>query len=120
MELVSDLTHLPTSPAPAPVPDPAPTSLTPPTVRYPQGEPSEAPPAAIARDPNPGPPNPGAAYEGLQDPKDGPIEPSTGEGPAGVPAGLLALLSPGEIAMFAALGLLVVAAVATAVFALGR
>jgi hypothetical protein len=45
-----------------------------------------------------------------------PVEPSTGEAPAGVPRGPLALLSPGEIAMFAALALLVVAAIATAAF----
>jgi len=48
------------------------------------------------------------------DPSASPVEPSTGEAPAGVPRGPLALLSPGEIAMFAALALLVVAAIATA------
>jgi serine/threonine protein kinase len=56
----------------------------------------------------------------LVDPNATPVEPSTGAGPAGVPSGLLALLSPGEIAMFVVLALLVFAAIATAIFALTR
>jgi len=52
----------------------------------------------------------------LLDSRASPVEPSMGEAPAGVPRGPLALLSPGEIAMFAALALLVVAAIMTAVF----
>jgi eukaryotic-like serine/threonine-protein kinase len=46
-----------------------------------------------------------------------PIEPSTGEGPAGLPRGPLALLTPGELGMFGALALLVAIAILTAVFA---
>jgi hypothetical protein len=56
----------------------------------------------------------------LVDPNATPVEPSTGAGPAGVPSGLLALLSPAEIAMFVVLALLVFAAIATAIFALTR
>jgi serine/threonine-protein kinase len=56
----------------------------------------------------------------VTDPKATPTEPSTGAGPAGVPSGLLGLLSSGEIAMFAVLALLVVAALSTAVFVLTR
>jgi serine/threonine-protein kinase len=51
----------------------------------------------------------------LTDPKNTPIEPSTGGPPAGVPSGALGLLSQGEIAMFAGLAILVLVAVATAV-----
>jgi serine/threonine protein kinase len=46
-----------------------------------------------------------------------PSEPSVGEVPLGVPRGPLTRLSQGEIAMFAVLALLVVIAIATAVFA---
>ncbi len=58
--------------------------------------------------------------EPLVDSKATPIEPSTGAGPAGVPAGLLGLLSPAEIAMFVVLGLVVIAAVSTGLFVLVR
>jgi eukaryotic-like serine/threonine-protein kinase len=118
MELVSDVTHLPTSPDPISGAAPATllgrpsVSLAAPTVRYPQEssqESSQAPPEPVEA----------SGYD-LHDPKDSPIEPSTGEGPAGVPGGALGLLSAGEIAMFAALGLLVAAAIAAAIFAAGR
>jgi serine/threonine-protein kinase len=56
----------------------------------------------------------------LADPEAIPTEPSRRPGPAGVPVGLLALLSPWEIAMFVVLGLLVVVAVATGAFVLVR
>jgi serine/threonine-protein kinase len=63
------------------------------------------------------PPPPSAP---LVDSKATPIEPSTGAGPAGVPSGAFGLLSPGEVAMFVFLGVLVLAAVTTAVFVLAR
>jgi hypothetical protein len=56
-----------------------------------------------------------SASPDLTDPKNTPIEPSTGGPPAGVPSGALGLLSQGEIAMFAGLFILVAVAVATAV-----
>jgi serine/threonine protein kinase len=98
MELVSEVSQLPASPAAETSSEAAATIRTP-------DSPAQDAPARSAE---------------LHDPTASPIEPSTGEGPAGVPAGLFALLSPGEIAMFAALALLVAAAVTTALFVATR
>ncbi len=55
----------------------------------------------------------------LVDPTATPVEPSTGGLPAGLPSGPLGLLSQGEIAMFAALAILVLVAIMTAVLTRG-
>jgi eukaryotic-like serine/threonine-protein kinase len=97
MDLVSEVSHFPTAPM-ATTGGLEPTE--PETVRSPGPPVAESQPS---RD--------------LIDSAASPIEPSTGEGPAGVPRGVLSLLSPGEIAMFAVLALLVVVATAAAVLA---
>jgi eukaryotic-like serine/threonine-protein kinase len=111
MELMSEVTHLPTAPPSTGGKTelmPVLQAATVPIAAVPTLATAEAP-EAMPRE--------------LSDPSASPIEPSTGEGPLGVPRGPLALLSSGEIAMFAALGLLVVAAILTAAyvgFGMGR
>ena len=106
MELVSDAALVPKSletAAAAPI-----TAAEPTTVDVPPAPltAQSAAPAPIAGD--------------LTDPKNTPVEPSTGGPPAGVPSGPLALYSQGEIAMFAGLLILVALAVVTAVLSGSR
>jgi eukaryotic-like serine/threonine-protein kinase len=96
MELVSEVSQLPSEGEGARVSEPV-ASLSPSTVRL-------ADPVAEVNRVN----REASALSAL------PIEPSTGEGPEGVPRGALALLSSREIAMFSALGLLVLTAILTA------
>jgi eukaryotic-like serine/threonine-protein kinase len=101
MELVSDASLVPKSlESAAKVAAAEPTTVDAPP----------APPALTETQENAAPATPD-----LTDPKNTPIEPSTGGPPAGVPSGALGLFSQGEIAMFAGLAILVLLAVATAV-----
>jgi serine/threonine protein kinase len=95
MDLVSDVTHPPSTSAVA-LMTLSPVSGTEPTVLAPSRR--EAP---------------------LTDPKTAPAPHSVG-GPAGVPSGPFALLSAGEIVMFVVLGLVVLSAVTTAILVLAR